>query len=33
MKEYQEKENNGAAPDKNEKSLVQRMDEAVARRD
>ena len=33
MKEYQEKENSGAAPDQNEKSLVQRMDEAVARRD
>ena len=32
MKEYQEKENNGAAPDQNEKSLVQRLDEAVARR-
>lgn len=32
MQEYQEKENNGAAPDKNEKSLVQRLDEAVARR-
>ena len=29
----QKKENSGAAPDKNEKSLVQRMDEAVARRD
>ena len=33
MKEYQKEENSGAAPDKNEKSLVQRMDEAVTRRD
>ena len=33
MKEYQKEENRGAAPDKNEKSLVQRMDEAVTRRD
>jgi len=33
MKEYQKEENRGAAPDQNEKSLVQRMDEAGARRD
>lgn len=33
MKEYQEKENNGAAPGESQKSLVQRMDEAGARRD